>query len=140
MNRMKRVHPERGATIVEVAISIMLLFTLLLACIEFGRAYHIYQTVTNAAREGARFSVAPIPGTTDLPTQAQIDDWVNRFLNGAHINGATVNINQSLPGPQVGGVDTVYSEVAVTAPYQFFFFPFGEVSLTSQARMRNETN
>ncbi|HUR37733.1 MAG TPA: TadE/TadG family type IV pilus assembly protein [Terriglobales bacterium] len=136
---MKR-NRERGATILEVAISIMLLFTLLIACIEFGRAYNIYQTVTNAAREGARYSVAPLPGTTELPNQSQVDDWVKKFLNGANISGATVSINQTLPGPQVGGVDTVYSEVAVSAPYQFFFFPFGTVSLTSQARMRNETN
>jgi Flp pilus assembly protein TadG len=133
-------HKQRGATILEVAISIMLLFTLLIACIEFGRAYNIYQTVTNAAREGARYSVAPLPGTTDLPTQSQVEDWVNKFLLGAHISGSTVTVNQTQAGPQVGGVDTVYSQVDVSAPYSFFFFPFGSVSLTSQARMRNETN
>jgi hypothetical protein len=84
--------------------------------------------------------VAPLPGTTTLPTQGEVQTWVEEFLAGSNVPGATVVINQTLTGPQVGGIDTVYTEVDVTAPYQFLFFPFGTVSLTTQARMRNETN
>lgn len=137
---MRRRNAERGVTIVEAAVIIMLLFTLLFACIEFGRAYNIAQTITSASREGARYSVAPMPGTNTLPTNDQVQDWVEHFLTAANINDATVNVNQTFNGPQVAGTDIVYTEVNVTAPYQFLLFPFGTVNINTQARMRNETN
>jgi Flp pilus assembly protein TadG len=138
MQRNRR--KEKGAVIAESAISILLMLTLLIASVEFGRAYNIFQTITNAAREGARFSVAPQSGTADLPTPEEVQARVEQFMASTNIKNATVNVNQTLIGPEVSGAQTVYTEVNVQAPYNFLFFPFGSVPLNTQARMRNETN
>jgi hypothetical protein len=48
-----------GATLVEFAFVLPLLLTLLLGIVWTGRAFNIYQTITRAAREGARYAVLP---------------------------------------------------------------------------------
>ena len=49
-----RWREESGAELFEAALVIPLLLMLLLGIISFGRAYNEYQTITRAAREGAR--------------------------------------------------------------------------------------
>lgn len=58
---------ECGGTLVEAALVLILVFTFLMGIIEFGRVYNIYQNVTNAAREGARYAVAPCSAITGAP-------------------------------------------------------------------------
>src|SRR5262245_45199031 len=55
----RRLADEAGAEIVEDAIILPLLLTLLIGIVWIGRAYNIYQTITRAAREGARYAVLP---------------------------------------------------------------------------------
>lgn len=50
MNR----NSERGAAAVEFAILAPILIVLLLGIMEFGRAYNVQITLSNAAREGSR--------------------------------------------------------------------------------------
>jgi Flp pilus assembly protein TadG len=45
---------ERGAVAVEFALVAPILIMLLLGIMEFGRAYSVQATLTNAAREGVR--------------------------------------------------------------------------------------
>lgn len=45
---------EAGAELVEAALVLPILLMLLLGIVAFGRAYNVYQTITRAAREGAR--------------------------------------------------------------------------------------
>ncbi len=45
--------------IVEAALVLPLLLTLVIGIVWIGRAYNIYQTITRAAREGARYAVLP---------------------------------------------------------------------------------
>lgn len=45
---------ERGAVAVEFALLAPVLVMLLLGIMEFGRAYNVQSTLTNAAREGVR--------------------------------------------------------------------------------------
>ena len=47
---------ESGAAMVEFALIAALLFTLIFAFIDFARALYLYNNLTNAAREGARFA------------------------------------------------------------------------------------
>jgi Flp pilus assembly protein TadG len=50
---------DLGAEMVESALVIPLLLTLLVGLFWVGRAYNVYQTITRAAREGARYAVLP---------------------------------------------------------------------------------
>jgi Flp pilus assembly protein TadG len=137
---MKLRRSERGATLVEAALTMLLFFTLIFSILEFGRAYNIYQLATNAAREGSRFSVAPFPGTSTLPATGDVETHVRDFLASANVSGAAVTVNQAAVGTNVNGVVQVSTEVDVQAPYSFIFFPFGTIQLNAKSVMRNETD
>lgn len=130
---------QKGGTLLEAAITLMLFFTLIFGVLEFGRAYNLYQTITNAAREGARYSVAPFPGTNNLPTEAQVQARVQQYLDSVGARGATVAAPQNITGT-VNGRNVVYTQVNVSAPYSFLFFPFGSVTMQTSSQMRNETS
>ncbi|MFY9587287.1 MAG: TadE family protein [Actinomycetota bacterium] len=61
--RLPRKQSERGASMVEFAIIITLLFLLIFGIIQFGFAFNRDQGLHAAAREGAR--VAAVGGTQD---------------------------------------------------------------------------
>src|SRR6188474_1605491 len=50
---------ERGAALLETAITIPIILLICVGIFEFGRAYQTWQVLTNAAREGARIAVLP---------------------------------------------------------------------------------
>ncbi len=155
---------ERGAAMLEAALTMLTLLVLLFAIFEAGRMLNIQQTLTNAAREGARLSVLPaaatgsppVPSDT-LPSTSVVQARVQDFLNASGLNGAaaTVDVNQCCdPSPNTCTAPsgspakcpagtTQYSRVTVTVPYKVVsisMFSLLEVNLRGQATMRNETN
>jgi Flp pilus assembly protein TadG len=145
MNNARANLAERGAVLVETAVTILLFMVVLLAIFEGGRMLNIQQTITNAAREGARLSVAPLTKTSTLASVADVRTRVRTFLNATGLNGAVVpddNIevvqNHTIPGDP-----TVYTEVTVTVPYKVLtisMFSLLEFDLKGKALMRNETS
>lgn len=136
-------HSQRGATLLESALTMLVFFMLLLGIFEFGRAYNMYQVMTDAAREGARFSVAPYTQTSTLPSTTDVSDKVTSFLNTANIKGpdVKVDVNQSLTRV-VNGRTIYFTQVNVQAPFTFYsvFSRFGTLTLKTKVEMRNETN
>ncbi|MCX2748194.1 pilus assembly protein [Arthrobacter sp. MI7-26] len=53
---MKAKQKERGAVAVELAIVLPLLLLILIGIIEFGRVLNVQVSLTQAAREGARYA------------------------------------------------------------------------------------
>lgn len=51
---MKTYEKERGAAAVEMAVVLPLLLLLLIGIMEYGRAFNVQVSLTQAAREGAR--------------------------------------------------------------------------------------
>jgi Flp pilus assembly protein TadG len=145
-SRKSGVCDEKGAELVEASL-VMLLFTLLmLGVFQFGRAYNVYQNITNAAREGARFAVAPQRGGgLSYPTTGQVRAVVVDFLNSANLadpGGANLQV---LPNQSLGGVAPCNPAVSgspcgtrVSLTYPFSIFGFGSVSLRTSVTMRNE--
>lgn len=157
-----RPRKQRGAVLIEAAITSIVLFFFLFAILQFGRAYNIYQTMTDAAREGARYSVAPDPNNAYVvPSASQVQTRVQGFMATANIQGSTINVfcvyAAGTPAPDVAncpagatqatdptlqadnGLNPIYTKVQVTAPYRFLVLPFS-VNLSSKAVMRNENN
>lgn len=135
-----------GATLVEGAFTLLLLFVFLLAVIDLGRAYNIYQTMTDGAREGARFAVSPCSlldasgctyGLGTLPTTGDVQNKVQAYLDLAVVKNATVTVTQL--NRTVDGQPVVYTQVDVSDPYSFLFLPFS-FNIHTQAVMRNENN
>jgi Flp pilus assembly protein TadG len=81
----RRAH---GQSIVEFALILPLFLVLVFGIVEFGRAYIVYVTVTNAAREGARL------GTTgaDASDAATRSQTASGSCQGAATGAATVDI------------------------------------------------
>lgn len=148
---MKR-RRQLGATLLETAVVILLFFTLVFAIIEFGRAYNMYHAITNAARAGARYSVAPCsysvvscgsatPG--QMVDKSAVEAVVKQWLTSANIDPAGTGVVVSVLQGETQNVNAVqqsYTRVHVEAPYSFFFLPVDTVTLKTDAVMRNEIN
>ena len=139
---MKRFRNQRGAALIETAITLPLVVLVSVAIFEFGRAYQTWQVLTNAAREGARVAVL------EAYTDAQVSDIVKNYLTGGRLpnaGSASIQIVRNVPfGPQTA------SRVTVNYPFQFMVLgPVARLvrsnstmgaplTMQSSALMRNE--
>src|SRR5262245_65553320 len=78
---------ERGAALLEVALTLPLLLLVCVGILEFGRAYQTWQVLTNAAREGARIAV--LPGMDDSAVTSRVQQYMTA---GQLPNAATATI------------------------------------------------
>jgi Flp pilus assembly protein TadG len=137
---------EKGAELAETSLVILLFTLLMLGVFEFGRGYNVYQNITNAAREGARFAVAPQRGGgLSYPTTDQVRAVVVDFLNSANLSDPGSTNLQVLPNQSLGGVAPCDPAVSgspcgtrVNLIYPFSIFGFGSVNLQTSVTMRNE--
>ena len=109
---MKRFRSQKGAALIEAAVTIPLILLIAVGIFEFGRAYQTWQVLTNAAREGARLAV--ISGSTD----ADVTTTVRNYMQAGNLDNyatATVTITRNVPltGPDTG------SQVQIAYPFQF---------------------
>jgi Flp pilus assembly protein TadG len=147
---------EYGAELVEMAFVLPLLLTLLIGIFWGARAYNIYETITRAAREGARVAVAPSCSTcgSAVPSVANVDNAVLNSLTSSSIDitqiqipSCTGNLSSTIcyqrdiqlntSTPKELGVS-----VSLTYPFQFSL-PFTSLSLstvniTTAVQMREE--
>jgi len=63
MRTHKFIKNKKGQAMVETIFVLPLLFLLIFGIIEFGRIYFTYMMLSNAAREGARYSVVGMSST-----------------------------------------------------------------------------
>ena len=109
--RTKLARNERGAALIETAITIPIILMIAVGIFEFGRAYQTWQVLTNAAREGARIAI--LTEKTDGDVQAAVKNYMT---SGGLVkaNDAAVNINRAVPM----GVNTA-SEITISYPFEF---------------------
>ena len=108
---LKRFKNQRGAALLETAITIPLILLISVGIFEFGRAYQTWQVLTNAAREGARIAVLPDYTDTD------VNNAVRNYMTGGRLTNAstaTISIVRNVPF----GAATA-SRVTVNYPFQF---------------------
>jgi Flp pilus assembly protein TadG len=152
---MKNCHPstrnrrgERGAALLELALTLPLLLLVSVGIFEFGRCYQTWQVVTNAAREGARLAV--LPSANSGAIEARIRGYMQ---DGQLVDVAsatvTIDSNSTIP---VGAANASASVVTVTYPFNFIVLnPVARlvvggsglgsapVTITASSAMRNET-
>ena len=142
---LRRARNERGAALLEMALTLPLLLLVCVGILEFGRAYQTWQVLTNAAREGAR--VAVLPGTT----QSDVTTRVRQYMSAGQLpNAATATV--AIDGSQtvsIGAGTASASQVTVTYPFDFIVLdPIARLAtgqgtgtslnMVAQATMRNE--
>ena len=138
---------ERGAAIIETALTLPIVLLVCVGIFEFGRAYQTWQVMTNAAREGARVAVLPNPvaGATD----ARVREYLQ--LGGLN-SDESVAVAVTPAEVSLGAAGNASaSRVTVTYPFSFMVLqPVARlvvsgtmtgapITLTASATMRNET-
>jgi len=108
---MKRIRSEKGAALLEAAITVPIILLISVGIFEFGRAYQTQQVLVNAAREGARIAV--IEGTTDAKVRAR----VREFVTGGGLK--TLSDGNILVNRAVAMTGTTASSVEVRYPFEF---------------------
>jgi len=143
----KTFRSERGAAIIETAITLPLVLLVCVGIFEFGRAYQTWQVMTNAAREGARVAVLPNP--TAGAADARVRDYLKMggLKSDPSVGVAVTPVTVSLGAAGNASASTV----TVTYPFSFMVLqPVAKlvvgttttgnaITLTAAATMRNES-
>ncbi len=130
IRRMSKKYKRKAAAVVEMAVVLPILLTILFGIIEFGWTFMVYQSITNAAREGCR--VAVLEGSTDEDINARVDEYME--LIG--LTDYTVDIEHSSEDDPTETVivRVPYSEVSLLGGY----FGSTDFDLVGKACMRKE--
>ncbi|MBI2815354.1 MAG: pilus assembly protein [Acidobacteria bacterium] len=150
---------DRGTELFEFALIAPLLLTLLLGIVWFGRAYNVYQSITRAAREGARYAVLPncaTCGNTYADNYAQagtclanptssFTNYIAPALTAAHVDPQQVSnfcqkadwLENTSPR-QCGVVISFAYPVHVTIPFTSLNGTNFNVSTQVQMRLENQ--
>ena len=142
---MKRLRNQKGAALLETAITLPLVLLVCVSVFEFGRAYQTWQVLTNAAREGAR--VAVLSESTD----AQVTSAVKAYMQGGQLPSAAlanISVERTVPF----AASNTASRVTISYPFKFTVLnPVirlvqsgsttgkGTTTMVSVALMRNES-
>ena len=142
-----RIKSERGAALLEAAITLPMLLLVAVGIFEFGRAYQTWQILTNAAREGARIAVLPDSTSGDITSRVQ--QYMRDGQLGA-VNSASIGVNRSAV-LDVNGRSVSASDVSIDYPFSFIVLQpvarlvapttslGGAIVMRAEAVMRNET-
>ena len=144
-NRVEAVRRRRGGmAMVEMVIILPLLLMLLFAIAEFGLLFSKWQTLTNAAREGARDAVMFRVNCDAGTVESEVRTTVTNYTNAGGVALPDPNTDITITGA-CGAVNTDTS-VGVTYPYSFKVLPgfassvIPTLNLSASATMRNEGN
>lgn len=147
MPTRRAMRSQKGAALLEAAITIPILLLIAVGIFEFGRAYQTWQVLTNAAREGARMAVLPDP------TPGVAEQRVRDYMQAGQLTGwagAAIDVNRSATLDVSG---RIVSASAVTVDYPFSFILLqpvanlvtagstvgSAITMRAQAVMRNES-
>lgn len=142
-----RLASETGQELLEAALVIPLLLMLLIGIVWMARAYNTYETMTRAAREGARLAITPtcVSCGNTFPTDGEVQAAVEQALEASSLNPAYMSsfsltrgvvLNPGSPLAERGAVLTF------NYPFQFIlpFTPLNltTITLTTTVQMREE--
>jgi Flp pilus assembly protein TadG len=109
MTRLRRlVRGTRASVVVEFALLLPLMLTLIFSIIELGSAWYSKQMLVNASREGARLG-AMFEGGTD----AEVVAFVQNMLEQSGFPG-----NVAVTSAGAGGTSGTQVQVQVTGQHQ----------------------
>ncbi|GAA1051451.1 TadE/TadG family type IV pilus assembly protein [Dietzia natronolimnaea] len=119
---------DRGAAAVEFALVVPILLTLVIGIIEFGRAYNIQTTLSNAARDGVR--VMSLQND-----RAEARAAVKNAAFGLDIADTDIDVEPSNCAPTDS---TPTATVTVTYPFELLsgYLPLNDFTLTGTGSMR----
>jgi Flp pilus assembly protein TadG len=142
----KLVRNSRGQALVEFALLLPLVMLILIGIVEFGRAWQAKQTLTDAAREGARLAVIGDQTVTQDTVRKKVRTMIKQA--GFDSNSVTITYPDGCRfagcSPQIG--TNQVTSVTLAMPHRFVALQRlitlatsgGILTLRSTARMRIE--
>lgn len=120
---------EEGATVVEMALSMIILLTILFGLIEMCLALYTYHYVSDAAREGTRYAIVhgstcTVSGVSCTVTASQIQTYVQN-LGYPGITTSAMTVTTTYSAYPAGGTCVAAGcngpgdRATVTAQYKF---------------------
>jgi len=110
---------RRAAALVEFAVVLPVLLTILFGIIEFGQIFMVRQTCQHAAREGCRVAVLQSTSKPYTSAGGPVYQCVQSIMTAAGINfsaGMMQVVEDTTDNPEVSITITVpYSEVSLTS-------------------------
>jgi Flp pilus assembly protein TadG len=136
----RRGRREGGMAMVEMVIILPLLFMVLFAIVEFAVLFGRWQTLSNAAREGARTAVVFRSGCDAATVEAEVRQTVKDYAAslGMSLGDGDIAITGAC------GASTTSTTVIATFQHDFRVLPnFSEsvsstINLVGSSAMRNE--
>ncbi len=113
MARWQQAREERAQNLVEFALIMPVLFLLLFGILDGGRVFAAWMTVTNEAREGARFAVADAVSRTPAVVDTYVRERTKGVLDPAKLTVATT-VTKGGETPTSVRVDITYQMTLVT--------------------------
>jgi hypothetical protein len=148
--RLLKVRSEDGAGLVEMALSIAMLLSLVLGIMELSMALYTFHFVSEAARDGSRYAIvrgsscpAILPGCPASGTGVDVETYL-RNQGFPTINPGLLSAVPSWPStgatcPSSGPCDSPGNLVKVVVTYQFPlsipFLPTRTLSMSSTSQM-----
>lgn len=138
MRRLRSLRGDSGQSLVEFALVTPILILMVLAMVDFARAWNSYQVITDAAREGARQAVIDNPTTTEQ----DVVDIIEAALNRASLDLARSDIQITGFGGPRGDPTTVRIEYDYELGWVGILLALAQgdrtLTLTTEIVMRNE--
>lgn len=133
----------RGSTIIEFALSALMLLLLIFGVFEMSRMLLIYNTVANAARAGDRYAI--VNGEDTGTTVNQIKTLVRNYLSAAPMSTSNATVNVCYTGATItsgvcsGGSNAKGSTVSVSVTYPYdpfvsYYSSFLSINISSTSQ------
>jgi Flp pilus assembly protein TadG len=114
-----RVSEDEGGSLIEFAVTLPVLFTLIFCFMEMCMALYTYETISDSARQGTRYAMvrgASCPSTANPTCEATVAQ-VKAYVSGLawpNVGGGAVT-----PSVVYDGNEAVGTHVQVTVSYTF---------------------
>lgn len=131
-SRRRRSTRKRGAAIVEFAVVLPLLLTVLFGIIQYGWVFMIRQTLQMAAREGCRVAVLP----TSVAPYTNVTTRINEVMSTTGLTTFTITMTHATLANPVESVlvSVPYADASLLAGW----FGSSNFNLSGASSMRKE--
>jgi hypothetical protein len=124
----RRLHSEKGSSLVELALILPLFLLLVLGIVDFGNGFNTYIGMANATREGG-FWIGRFPDE-----RAGMIDRIHQEIDRVGLTPAAIAIIVEPDKPSYQTGDTVTLRIEHTYPLMF-----GAITKHASIRLRAET-
>lgn len=124
-----------GQTMVEFALSAMLLLLLLFGIMEMGLAVYNYNTVSSAAREAVRYAIVHSPTSASPATTSQIQQLTINYAPALNLTPADISVSWPTDPHILPSQDDAQVTISYTYQFQIPFLSPVALKLTTTSQM-----